>query len=60
METSLSLLHRLGGQPTDDDWRRLLDLYQLCSAPVRALSDEDGDLAQPASSAAGILKAGLR
>jgi RNA polymerase sigma-70 factor, ECF subfamily len=28
METSLSLLDRLGGQPTDDDWRRLLDLYQ--------------------------------
>jgi RNA polymerase sigma-70 factor (ECF subfamily) len=28
METSLSLLERLAGQPTDDDWRRLLDLYQ--------------------------------
>ena len=28
METSLSLLERLTGTPTDDDWRRLLDLYQ--------------------------------
>jgi RNA polymerase sigma-70 factor (ECF subfamily) len=28
METSVSLLERLAGQPTDDDWRRLLDLYQ--------------------------------
>jgi RNA polymerase sigma-70 factor (ECF subfamily) len=28
METSLSLLERLAGAPTDDDWRRLLDLYQ--------------------------------
>ena len=32
METSLSLLDRLAGAPTDDDWRRLLDLYQP-SAP---------------------------
>jgi RNA polymerase sigma-70 factor, ECF subfamily len=28
METSVSLLERLGGKPTEDDWRRLLDLYQ--------------------------------
>ena len=28
METSVSLLGRLGGSPTDDDWRRLDDLYQ--------------------------------
>jgi RNA polymerase sigma-70 factor, ECF subfamily len=28
METSVSLLDRLAGQPTDDDWRQLLDLYQ--------------------------------
>ena len=28
METSVSLLGRLGGTPTDDDWRRLDDLYR--------------------------------
>ena len=28
METSVSLLERLAGSPTDDDWRRLNDLYQ--------------------------------
>ncbi len=28
METSVSLLGRLAGTPDDDDWRRLLDLYQ--------------------------------
>jgi RNA polymerase sigma-70 factor (ECF subfamily) len=28
METSVSLLERLAGAPTDDDWRRLVDLYQ--------------------------------
>ena len=28
METSVSLLERLAGTPTEDDWRRLLDLYQ--------------------------------
>ncbi len=28
METSVSLLERLAGAATDDDWRRLLDLYQ--------------------------------
>jgi RNA polymerase sigma-70 factor (ECF subfamily) len=28
VETSVSLLERLGGTPTDDDWRRLDDLYR--------------------------------
>jgi RNA polymerase sigma-70 factor, ECF subfamily len=28
METSVSLLDRLAAAPTDDDWRRLNDLYQ--------------------------------
>jgi len=28
METSVSLLERLAGRPTNEDWRRLLDLYQ--------------------------------
>ena len=28
METSVSLLERLSGAPTDDDWRRLDELYQ--------------------------------
>lgn len=28
METSLSLLGRLGGAPTEDDWRQLDDLYR--------------------------------
>ena len=28
METSVSLLERLAGKPTDDDWRRLDDLYR--------------------------------
>jgi len=28
METSISLLERLTGTPGDDDWRRLLELYQ--------------------------------
>ncbi len=50
METSVSLLERLVGAPTDDDWRRLLDLYQpllrawMARAGV-APSDAD-DLAQ--------------
>jgi RNA polymerase sigma-70 factor (ECF subfamily) len=50
METSVSLLERLAGAPTDDDWRRLLDLYQpllrawMARAGVPA-SDVD-DLAQ--------------
>jgi RNA polymerase sigma factor (sigma-70 family) len=50
METSVSLLERLTGAPTDDDWRRLDDLYQpllrawMARAGVAA-SDVD-DLAQ--------------
>jgi RNA polymerase sigma-70 factor (ECF subfamily) len=50
METSVSLLGRLAGAPTDDDWRRLDDLYQpllrawMARAGVPA-SDVD-DLAQ--------------
>jgi RNA polymerase sigma-70 factor (ECF subfamily) len=50
MDTSVSLLERLAGQPTEDDWRRLLDLYQpllrawMARAGVPA-SDVD-DLAQ--------------
>jgi RNA polymerase sigma-70 factor (ECF subfamily) len=50
VETSVSLLERLAGSPTDDDWRRLLDLYQplihswMARAGV-ATSDAD-DLAQ--------------
>jgi RNA polymerase sigma-70 factor (ECF subfamily) len=50
MDTSVSLLERLAGSPADDDWRRLLDLYQpllrawLLRAGV-ATSDLD-DLAQ--------------
>jgi RNA polymerase sigma-70 factor, ECF subfamily len=28
METSVSLLERLAGRPGDDDWRRLVELYQ--------------------------------
>jgi RNA polymerase sigma-70 factor, ECF subfamily len=28
VETSISLLQRLAGTPSEDDWRRLLDLYQ--------------------------------
>ena len=50
METSVSLLGRLAGAPTDDDWRRLDDLYRpLLRAWVAragvAASDVD-DLAQ--------------
>jgi RNA polymerase sigma-70 factor (ECF subfamily) len=50
VETSVSLLERLAGRPTDDDWRRLLDLYQplLRAWMTRsgvALSDAD-DLIQ--------------
>ena len=46
METSVSLLERLAGRPTDDDWRRLLDLYQplLHSWLARAgVADSDAD-----------------
>lgn len=50
METSVSLLERLAGEPTDNDWKRLLDLYQpLLRAWIARLgvmpSDTD-DLAQ--------------
>jgi RNA polymerase sigma-70 factor (ECF subfamily) len=50
METSLSLLERLAGRPSEEDWRRLLELYQpllrtwMMRAGVRS-SDID-DLAQ--------------
>jgi RNA polymerase sigma-70 factor (ECF subfamily) len=50
METSISLLERLAGVPSDDDWRRLVDVYQpllrawMARAGVAA-SDVD-DLAQ--------------
>src|SRR5215471_15126879 len=50
METSVSMLERLAGAPTDDDWRRLDDLYRpllrawMARAGVPA-SDVD-DLAQ--------------
>jgi RNA polymerase sigma-70 factor (ECF subfamily) len=46
METSVSLLERLAGAPTDDDWRRLLDLYQplLRAWMARAgVADADAD-----------------
>jgi RNA polymerase sigma-70 factor (ECF subfamily) len=50
METSVSLLERLAGQPSENDWRQLLDLYQpllrvwMARAGV-PVSDAD-DLAQ--------------
>jgi hypothetical protein len=34
METSVSLLGRLAGAPTDDDWRRLHDLYNVGTGAV--------------------------
>jgi RNA polymerase sigma-70 factor (ECF subfamily) len=42
METSVSLLERLAGQPTDLDWRRLFDLYQplLRAWALRAGADD--------------------
>src|SRR5262245_3691907 len=46
METSVSLLERLTGTPTDDDWRRLFDLYQplLRAWMARAgVADSDAD-----------------
>ena len=38
METSVSLLRRLAGAPTDDDWRQLDDAYRplLCAWVARA------------------------
>jgi RNA polymerase sigma-70 factor (ECF subfamily) len=47
METSASLLERLGGTPTDDDWRRLDELYRpllrawMARAGVAASDVED-------------------
>jgi hypothetical protein len=32
METSVSLLGRLAGAPSEDDWQRLDDAYRPCSA----------------------------
>jgi RNA polymerase sigma-70 factor (ECF subfamily) len=50
METSVSLLERLAGAPTDDDWRRLLDLYQpllrTWLARAGAASSDVDDLCQ--------------
>ena len=46
METSVSLLERLAGAPTDEDWRRLLILYQplLRAWTARAgVPDSDAD-----------------
>src|SRR5262245_421819 len=46
METSVSLLERLGGTPTDDDWRRLDALYRplLRAWMARAgVAASDGD-----------------
>jgi RNA polymerase sigma-70 factor (ECF subfamily) len=46
VETSVSLLERLAGAATDDDWRRLLDLYQplLRAWMARAgVADADAD-----------------
>ncbi len=47
MDTSVSLLQRLAGQPTDQDWQRLLALYQpllrtwLTRAGIVAADAED-------------------
>ena len=47
METSVSLLERIAGAPTDDDWRRLDDLYRpllrawMARAGVPASAVED-------------------
>jgi len=50
METSASLLERLAGKPTDDDWRRLLELYQpllrAWTARVGVTPSDSDDLAQ--------------
>ena len=45
METSVSLLERLTGAPTDDDWRRLDNLFE-----------ERRHFVQTDSTPAGILK----
>jgi putative N-acetyltransferase (TIGR04045 family) len=47
METSVSLLGRLAGRPTDADWRRLFDLYEplLRASLARAgVADCDADV----------------
>src|ERR1700689_2689305 len=50
METSVSLLDLLAVAPTDDDWRRLLDLYQplmrAWMARVGVTPSDTDDLAQ--------------
>jgi len=46
METSVSLMERLAGSPTDDDWRRL-ELFEAC-----------GHFVQTDSTPAGILELG--
>ncbi len=50
METSVSLLGRLAGVPTDDDWRRLVGLYQpllvAWAARAGAQAADADDLAQ--------------
>ena len=48
METSVSLMERLAGSPTDDDWRRL-ELFEAC-----------GHFVQTDSTPAGILESGER
>jgi hypothetical protein len=35
METSDSLLERIAAAPTDDDWRRLNDLYPLWTSGLK-------------------------
>jgi hypothetical protein len=50
MDTSGSLLERLAGAPTDDDWRRLDDLYRpllrAWMARARRLSAEGASIAE--------------
>ncbi len=50
METSISLLERLAGQPNDDDWRRLVELYdpllRAWMAQMGVAPSEADDLAQ--------------
>jgi RNA polymerase sigma factor (sigma-70 family) len=52
METSVSLLDRLAGKPTDNDWRRLVELYQpllrAWMARVGVMPSDRDDLAQEA------------
>jgi RNA polymerase sigma-70 factor (ECF subfamily) len=50
MDTSLSLLERLAGRPSDDDWRRLVDLYlpllRAWTARAGVSASDADDLAQ--------------